>query len=105
MERTPEWMSDRIAKQDAEIAALRDKALAYDLDQAGIERRAAEAVELVEARAEIAALRAEVKELRKALILLLHEVDESGNGYSTDFGWPKATQAARQALRGEGNDG
>jgi hypothetical protein len=57
MERTPEWMSDRIAEQDAEIAALQDKALAYDLDRAGIERRAAEAVELVEARAEIAALR------------------------------------------------
>jgi hypothetical protein len=52
--------------------------------------------------AEIAALREKVKELRQALMLLLHEVDESGNGYSTDFGWPKATRAAREALRGEG---
>jgi len=46
-----------------EARRLRDKALAYDLDQAGIERRAAEAVELVEARAEIAALKADKRQL------------------------------------------
>jgi hypothetical protein len=50
-----------------EIAALRDKALAYDLDQAGIERRTAEAVELVEARAEIARLLAENERLTSIL--------------------------------------
>ena len=36
----------------AERDALRDKALRFDLDQLGIERREAEAVELVELRAE-----------------------------------------------------
>lgn len=37
----------------AEVDRLRDKALRFDLDQAGIERREAEAVELVECRATI----------------------------------------------------
>jgi hypothetical protein len=54
-------------KKGAEIERLRDKALAYDLDQAGIERRAAEAVELVEARAEIARLLAENERLTNIL--------------------------------------
>ena len=44
----------------AELATLRDKALQFDLDQAGIARRDADAAELVELRAELAALRAEV---------------------------------------------
>jgi hypothetical protein len=52
--------------------------------------------------AKIAELRAENERLREALALLLHEVDASGNGYAADFGWPKATRAAREALRGEG---
>ena len=47
----------------AELAALRDKALQFDLDQAGIARREADATELIELRAELAALRAERKKL------------------------------------------
>jgi len=41
----------------AEIERLQDKALRFDLDQSGIERREADAVELVEARAKIEQLR------------------------------------------------
>jgi hypothetical protein len=40
----------------AEVEALRDKAIRFDLDQAGIEQREAEAVELVELRADKARL-------------------------------------------------
>lgn len=61
-----------------EIASLREKAIAYDLDQAGIMQREAEAVELVEARAEIARLREEL--YRVAPFLALHGFD----GYSID---------------------
>ncbi len=46
--------ADEIVRLRAEVDILRDKALRYDLDQAGIERRNAEAVELVELRAEVA---------------------------------------------------
>ena len=48
-----------VERLSAELAALRDKALQFDLDQAGIARRDADAAELVELRAELAALRAE----------------------------------------------
>lgn len=56
-----------LARQDAlaELAALRDKALRFDLDQAGIARRDADAAELVELRAELAALRAELEVFRE----------------------------------------
>ena len=37
-------------------------------------------------------------ELLEALTLLLQQVDASGNGDAPDFGWPKATQAARAAI-------
>lgn len=53
------WTPWHVAQ--TELAALRDKALRFDLDHAGIERREAEAVELVELRAELAALRAELE--------------------------------------------
>lgn len=39
-----------VVAMHAEIEALRDKAIRFDLDQAGIEQREAEAVELVELR-------------------------------------------------------
>jgi hypothetical protein len=42
----------------ADLAEARDKALLYDLDRAGITQRNAEAVELVELRADLAAARA-----------------------------------------------
>jgi chromosome segregation ATPase len=59
-----EALSEEVEGLTAEVKALRDKALRFDLDQAGIERRDAEAVELVEARAEIERLRGEVADLR-----------------------------------------
>lgn len=37
-------------------------------------------------------------ELLTALKLLLHEVDESGNGTARDYGWPEATAASRAAI-------
>lgn len=43
------------------VANLQDKALAYDLDQAGITTRDAEAVELVSLRAEVAHMRSQTK--------------------------------------------
>ena len=48
---------DLDAYMEAENAELRGKALMYDLDQLGINTREAEAVELVELRAEVAALK------------------------------------------------
>ena len=37
-------------------------------------------------------------ELKTALIELLNEVELSGNSNATDYGWPKALKAARDAL-------
>jgi len=37
-------------------------------------------------------------ELLEALKALMHEVDESGNGYAKDFGWPVAVGKARAAI-------
>lgn len=48
----------------AEVESLRDKAIRFDLDQAGIEQRERIDVELVERRAEVERLRAEVERLR-----------------------------------------
>lgn len=49
-----------LAARDAEIERLKDKAIRFDLDQIGIESRERDAVELVEARAEIERLKAEL---------------------------------------------
>lgn len=46
-----------------QIVALTDKAIRFDLDQAGIERREAEATELVDLRAEVSALKARLEAL------------------------------------------
>lgn len=44
-------------------------------------------------------------ELLAALKALLHEVSESGNAYARDFGWPRATDAARAAIaKAEGRE-
>lgn len=48
----------------AENNALRDKALRFDLDQAGIEARERDAVELVRLRADTAALRRDAEAFR-----------------------------------------
>ena len=50
-----------------------------------------------EARAN-ARLIAAAPELLEALKQLLRQVDESGNGDASDFGWPSATHAARAAI-------
>lgn len=43
--------------------------------------------------------------LLEALKLLMHEVDESGNGRDPNYGWPKAVSASREAIaEAEGND-
>jgi hypothetical protein len=55
------------AKTKKELGLAQDKALRFDLDQAGIEQRDAEDVELVE-------LRAEVERLKAALVILAAEV-------------------------------
>ena len=52
-------LSRRLRGAEAKIADLRDKAIRYDLDEAGITQREREAVELVELRAELAAVKAE----------------------------------------------
>lgn len=36
--------------------------------------------------------------LLEALKLLMHEVDESGNGRDPNYGWPKAVSASREAI-------
>ena len=38
------------------------------------------------------------KKLENALTLLLKETELSGNGNATDYGWPNALKAAREAL-------
>jgi polyferredoxin len=53
------WKAEHLAG-NAEIARLAEKALAYDLDCVGIARRDADAVALIECRAEIVRLRAEL---------------------------------------------
>jgi hypothetical protein len=60
-------MGELIESRDAEIDALTDKAIRFDLDQAGIERREAEAVELVELRSNNAELKARVEGLKRLL--------------------------------------
>ena len=60
-------LEDECEKLRKENADLLDKALRFDLDQAGIEMREATAGELVEARAEIQRLLADKKRLRKAI--------------------------------------
>lgn len=55
------WTPWHEAKE--QITALTDKAIRFDLDQAGIERREAEAVELVELRAQVSALKARLEAL------------------------------------------
>jgi hypothetical protein len=45
---------DEITRLRAQVEELRDKALRYDLDAAGIQQREAEAVELVNLRARVA---------------------------------------------------
>ena len=39
------------------------------------------------------------KKLENELTLLLKETELSGNGNATDYGWPEALKAARDALR------
>jgi hypothetical protein len=39
-----------------------------------------------------------ISEMRAALEILMVEVDASGNALATDYGWPKAVEAARAAL-------
>ncbi len=73
----------------AEVAELKDKAIRFDLDQAGIAQRDAEAVELVELRAEVA----EVREQRDASRMLFELTCASNEGLRTKLA------AARDALR------
>ena len=47
---------------------------------------------------ELRRLHAVNAELLEALKSLMHEVDESGNGYAKDFGWPAAVGKARAAI-------
>jgi hypothetical protein len=58
-------VSQEADRLKAENERLRDKALRFDLDVAGIESREADAVELVEARARIAELAAEQERLKE----------------------------------------
>lgn len=58
-----EYAGDVLMQLRAERDALRDKALRFDLDAAGIEQREREAVELVELRAERDALRELLREV------------------------------------------
>lgn len=68
----------------ATVTALQDKALRFDLDQAGIERREAEAVELVELRATVTALREKNVNLTLALSQALQVTrDEDGTDFVT----------------------
>ena len=53
-------------KARAEVEQLRYKAIQYDLDRAGIESRAQEAVALVEARAEVQEYREQLRKLPDA---------------------------------------
>jgi hypothetical protein len=48
--------------------------------------------------AELRRLHSVNAELLEALKSLMHEVDESGNGYAKDFGWPVAVGKARAAV-------
>lgn len=66
---------DEIKRLRAENEALQDKALRFDLDQAGIEGREREAVELVEKRAEVEALRSLNERLHAEKIELLAVID------------------------------
>lgn len=85
------------AKEDAIIALreqverLTEKALLYDLDAAGIERRNDEAVELVELRAEVERLRGERDRLR---------ISSAGKGFlHADLQRAEARVAELQRLR------
>lgn len=60
VERRMGALTKALAASQAEVAQLRDKAIRFDLDVAGIERREAEAVELVDLRAEVERLRNDV---------------------------------------------
>jgi hypothetical protein len=45
------------------------------------------------------------QQLVEALVLLRHEMIESGNGGSEDFGWTKAIEATNAALLSAGKGG
>jgi hypothetical protein len=61
-----------IERLQAELAACRDKALRYDLDQAGIASREAESVELVELRAELAECRKSLETIERWDMEIMH---------------------------------
>lgn len=68
----------RIATLEAENATLTHKALRFDLDVAGIQRREMEAVELVEARAYITKLQAQYARVVRLL-------NDNPNAYASDL--------------------
>lgn len=93
----------------AEQDALRDKALRYDLDQAGILQREREAIELVDLRARVAGLeaglQASIESVRNTLEVAYHNCYESccgragheccGNTVQT---WTEADQRTMDVL-------
>lgn len=66
----PEWEDDKIAYGDSE----HDKAIRFDLDQAGIERREKEAIELVELRAEVERLKDQLQLYSRKLVDAADEI-------------------------------
>jgi hypothetical protein len=82
----------------AALAAARDLELRYKLDAAGLERREAESVELVELRAAVAAIKAERDEARKALMDIAEAFGWSRQRAWETIGLAQAVKDLRAAL-------
>jgi prophage tail gpP-like protein len=69
---------DKLQRKALAEADDREKAIRFDLDRAGIERREAEAAELVELRAKVARRDKSIERYRRVITILVQLCKEAG---------------------------
>jgi hypothetical protein len=68
---------DKLQRKAETESDDREKAIRFDLDRAGIERREAEAAELVELRAKVCRLEVRINRYRNVITQLVRAIEES----------------------------